>query len=415
MKYDFDLHMENENSLSLLLQNVTEGATVLEFGPASGRMTKYMKEELDCKVYLVELDEVAGQKALQYGQALVTGDIENYVWLSEFKDIKFDHIIFADVLEHLRNPLKVLQNAKELLTAKGTILLSVPNLGHNSVVIDLLNNKFEYQSTGLLDDTHIHFFTKTSLEKMVMDANLFAQKKMATYAPVGTIEIENSAYDVEGISAGYWKNRKYGEVYQYVYVLSQMKQELVEEPKEVQPHYLFEVYFDKNEMWNAENRKQYPINSLMGIQKFHIDLEESYNSVRIDPIDTNCLIEIVDVVGITTDGFAKIELKAYNAKICYGNIMLFDNQDPMIIYGIPEGVFSLEVTIKYVNVDFKNEDHVMGVYHSLIEQTNALQMEMAELRHQHDVLQAELQHANNRLQLIEQSKLYKLYKLIYKK
>ena len=158
-----------------------------------------------------------------------------------YKDISFDHIVFADVLEHLRNPLKVLTCAKGLLKDGGTILVSVPNLAHNSVMIDLLNHKFEYRSTGLLDDTHIHFFTKSSLEEMIAEAGLYPAKKMATYASVGTIEIANSIYDVEQISPCFWKNRPYGDVYQYVYILSKIPVEEVKEPEFGPQNYYLEV------------------------------------------------------------------------------------------------------------------------------------------------------------------------------
>ena len=77
-KYDFDLDMVNTNSLSLIINQIKRGSTVLEFGSANGRMTKYLKEALDCKVYLVEIDEAAGKEALQYGEELVVDDIETY-------------------------------------------------------------------------------------------------------------------------------------------------------------------------------------------------------------------------------------------------------------------------------------------------------------------------------------------------
>ena len=60
-KYDFDLDMNNTNSLSIMINQIKRGSKVLEFGPANGRMTRYLKEMLDCKVYLVEIDEKAGK------------------------------------------------------------------------------------------------------------------------------------------------------------------------------------------------------------------------------------------------------------------------------------------------------------------------------------------------------------------
>lgn len=132
-KYNFDLELIHQNSLLLILEQVQTNSLVLEFGPANGRLTKYLKEELGCKVYLAELDEQAGREALAYGEDLVVGDIENYEWLTRYRDIRFDYLIFADVLEHLRNPLDVLVQAKLLLKEDGSVLLSVPNFAHNAI------------------------------------------------------------------------------------------------------------------------------------------------------------------------------------------------------------------------------------------------------------------------------------------
>ena len=217
MKYNFELDTENSNSLSIIIKQLKMNTTVLEFGPANGRLTKYMKEQLNCDVYLVELEEEAGREALRYGVDLVVGDIEVYEWVERYKGIKFDHIIFADVLEHLRNPLEVMKKVKEFLKDDGTILLSVPNLGHNSILIDLMNNKFKYNPIGLLDNTHIHLFTKTSLDAMISESGLFVSKEMATYAKVGSIEIQNQLDDVAGIKPSYWNDRQCGVIYQFVY------------------------------------------------------------------------------------------------------------------------------------------------------------------------------------------------------
>lgn len=83
-KYDFDLDMNNTNSLSIMINQIKRGSKVLEFGPANGRMTRYLKEMLDCKVYLVEIDEKAGKEALQYGEDLLVDDIETYSWKKKF-------------------------------------------------------------------------------------------------------------------------------------------------------------------------------------------------------------------------------------------------------------------------------------------------------------------------------------------
>ena len=74
--------------------------------------------------------------------------------------------LYGDVLEHLRNPSKVIHNCRHILKKKGKIISSIPNLMHFTVLHELINGNFHYTDTGLLDKTHIHFFTYNEIVKM---------------------------------------------------------------------------------------------------------------------------------------------------------------------------------------------------------------------------------------------------------
>lgn len=225
MKYNFDLDMESDNSCSLILKEVKPNSNVLEFGPAYGRMTKYLKEQLNCSICIVEKDMDSGNSAKMFadkyfiGGASGNGDIDGDIWFYDLKSHKFDHIIFADVLEHVNDPWTTLKRAATLLTDNGTILISVPNVSHNSVIIDLMNDKFEYRPTGLLDNTHIRFFTNTSLRNMVEDAGLLITKEMNTHCAIEHTEFRNSIDNVPGNVGRFLNKRKFGDTYQFVWEL----------------------------------------------------------------------------------------------------------------------------------------------------------------------------------------------------
>ena len=347
MKYDFELNIETENSLSIIIRELKNNSTVLEFGPANGRLTRYMKEVMGCKVYLVELDEKAGREALQYGEDLVVGDIEQYEWLERYKNLKFDYIVFADVLEHLRDPLTVLIKAKGLLGDDGKVLVSVPNLAHNAVLIDLLNNKFEYKKTGLLDDTHIHFFTKTSLDKMIADAGLYTCKEMATYASVGTIEIENHLTDVEGINSGYWNSRDYGNIYQFIYVLSKNRSDTEKLVKKKDDKlYFLQVYYDDNKDFTEGKSVKVGIIPSNGMIKTVVKLPESAKIFRVDPINVNCVITDVVCSGI----------REHNARFVDEDIYYFDTSDPQLIVSYEEAVNEISIEYNIVRFDISEDD-----------------------------------------------------------
>lgn len=413
MKYNFELDTEGSNSLSIIIKQLKKNSTILEFGPANGRLTRYMKEELNCQVYLVELDENAGREALNFGVDLVVGDIEVYEWKERYRDIKFDHIIFADVLEHLRDPLKVLRTAKEFLKEDGTILLSVPNLAHNSVLIDLMNNKFEYNSIGLLDDTHIHFFTKTSLDKMVEEAGLYTSKEMATYAKVGTTEIKNSIDDVNGIKPAYWNTRPYGQVYQFVYELAKSQTDIekdIDEPKE---DYWFQIYYDNEGKWDKKKSIKKTIDISKEEHYIEIDLPEKVNFVRIDPLNKNCIIKILEVFGEKEEKRIDTVRKVSNEKSLFQEIYFFDNNDPQLHYCVSEYVDKLKIRYKILDVDINASNATQMITDSinkLSDNNHNLQVENEQIRQrlQYEKERADILQAQR--DRLENKKLYKIYK-----
>ena len=163
-KYNFDLDLESKNSISVILNRIKPNSTILEFGPAHGRMTKYLRDTLNCKVYAVEIDEKAAKHAEQFTEKIIIDSIETYSWEKAFAGIEFDYIIFADVLEHLYHPGKVLERIRNFLKEDGSILISIPNIAHNAIILGLMKGEFNYGPVGLLDDTHIRFFTKKTFD-----------------------------------------------------------------------------------------------------------------------------------------------------------------------------------------------------------------------------------------------------------
>lgn len=225
-KYDFALDMDTENSNATILKNISQSSRVLELGCAHGRMTKYLKENLNCTVTIAEVDKVAGKVASQWASesfiGQYDGDVERVNFFSELNlssNNNFDYIIFADVLEHLQNPKIVLDKCKKLLSPIGSIWISVPNISHNAVLIDLWNDKFTYRETGLLDNTHLRFFTESSLAKMVEDCGLVVNNAINLKNVVENTEFKNSYDDVPAIIALLMKHREHGETYQFVWEL----------------------------------------------------------------------------------------------------------------------------------------------------------------------------------------------------
>jgi SAM-dependent methyltransferase len=96
---------------------------------------------------------------------------------------KFDVVILADVLEHMADPLKLLQEAKAHLSERGTLLVSLPNAVHWSVRAQVFAGKFDYTNKGILDRGHLRFFTGASAERLFREAGLSVKLHRTTPVP----------------------------------------------------------------------------------------------------------------------------------------------------------------------------------------------------------------------------------------
>lgn len=153
--------------------------SVLEIGCAGGATLQRIKKKFpNSKVYGVDINYAAIENAKQYCKAWCL-DIEKDPLPPECEK-SFDYIIFGDVLEHLHNPAAALKYTSLFLKEDGKFLISVPNIQHISVLSKLINGYFTYEDWGLLDRTHIHFFTYYELLRMFNDVGLEVVRKSYT-------------------------------------------------------------------------------------------------------------------------------------------------------------------------------------------------------------------------------------------
>lgn len=145
---------------------VKPGSRVLDIGAATGKLCENLKTRKNCYVAAVEIDSNMSRRAKARCDELFSGDIESNSALP-FAKKSFDTVIFADVLEHLRNPEEVLRKSKEYLRDGGNLLVSIPNIGFVTVRLQLLLGKFDYSEYGPLDKTHLHFFTLKTAKELI--------------------------------------------------------------------------------------------------------------------------------------------------------------------------------------------------------------------------------------------------------
>ena len=150
----------------LVVGLVPRGARVLELGCATGYMSEVLVRRLGCNVTGFELLPEAAAVAREHCGRVLVGDAETFDFERALAGERFDAVLFADVLEHLRDPGALLRRLRPLLAEGGAAVASIPNVAHASVRLALLAGEFRYRETGLLDRTHLRFFTRESVEDL---------------------------------------------------------------------------------------------------------------------------------------------------------------------------------------------------------------------------------------------------------
>jgi len=163
------LHSLNINVQAISL--IPPKSKILEIGCADGFIGEYLINEKECEVVGVEKDPEAAKKAEKRGLKMIKGDIEEkstFEKLLKFK--KFEVILATSVIEHLKDPGKVLRELKDFLKEDGFLVVSTSNIVHWSARIKILMGKFEYEDYGLFDNTHLRFFTPKTFKKLIEDS-----------------------------------------------------------------------------------------------------------------------------------------------------------------------------------------------------------------------------------------------------
>lgn len=159
-----------------IVRQVGHDKTVLELGCATGYMSKALKAN-GCRVTGVDSDYDAYQLATAACDRAICRDLDE--WESVQLGIgaeRFHVVVAADVLEHLRKPEAVLAGARRLLLEGGYVVASVPNVAHGSLRLALLAGTWPYSEVGLLDNTHLRFYTRASIAQLFIDCGYLVEK-----------------------------------------------------------------------------------------------------------------------------------------------------------------------------------------------------------------------------------------------
>lgn len=166
--YHYSIDMRLDSAPAAVLAMVAPGSRVLEIGAGPGSITRRLIADKGCDVTALEVEETALAILKQVCDKVVAADLNAEGWSDALRADHglFDYVIAADVLEHVYDPARVLSGMQALLKPQGSVILSLPHVGHCAVLACLMDEDFEYRDWGLLDRTHVRFFGIKNIDRL---------------------------------------------------------------------------------------------------------------------------------------------------------------------------------------------------------------------------------------------------------
>lgn len=181
-------HIAVDDRIAELLRYVEGHHRVLEVGCSAGHVSAALKER-GHYVFGIEIDPVSAEAARAIADVVVVADLDREPISTVVTERGFDALIVGDVLEHLREPTATLREALTLLAPDAVVALSLPHVGFHDVRAALLEGEWIYRGTGLLDETHLRFFTRRSVFALAHDAGLVVTDFRRMHRAPGTSNV----------------------------------------------------------------------------------------------------------------------------------------------------------------------------------------------------------------------------------
>jgi 2-polyprenyl-3-methyl-5-hydroxy-6-metoxy-1,4-benzoquinol methylase len=163
--------MDEASPIKRVIESLPDNKKILDIGAGSGLIGKIIQQSnRDIIIDGIEPSEAATDIAKKYYRNFYAGYCQDF-W-SEIENNEYDYVVLADVIEHIIDPQEFLTDLLKHLKKDCKIIFSVPNVAFGAIRISLLNGDFDYVDSGLLEKTHLRFFTKKSLINMLGSINI---------------------------------------------------------------------------------------------------------------------------------------------------------------------------------------------------------------------------------------------------
>ena len=197
------------------MQLTGQGKNVLELGAASGHVTTELTKRGN-RVTAVEIDISNRDLLSKVAEKVIITDLDRLDLVKKLQGEKFDVIIAGDVLEHTTRSGLILIQLQELLKEDGYVVASIPNIAHGDVRLTMLEGNFPYAESGLLDKTHLQFFTRSSVKELFSDNGFDIAEIYHTIVALGQTELQVNLSSFDAGIVDYVRNAKDSNVYQFI-------------------------------------------------------------------------------------------------------------------------------------------------------------------------------------------------------
>lgn len=182
-----------DSTHNLVVGLVPPGARVLEFGCATGHLSQVLSKRLRCRVTGIERSPEAAALARRHCERVITGDAESQDFAEAFGADRFDAVVFADVLEQLRDPAAVLRRIRPFLAEKGMVVASIRNLTHVGARLALLVGEVPYRDPTPLDQGYARLFTREGVQDLFEGAGYAITEWLPNKVEIDLAEVQRSA------------------------------------------------------------------------------------------------------------------------------------------------------------------------------------------------------------------------------
>jgi 2-polyprenyl-3-methyl-5-hydroxy-6-metoxy-1,4-benzoquinol methylase len=215
-RYAHEIDPNGGSAAAALARMVEPGQRVLELGTGPGTVTRILHDK-GCKVTGVEMEPETLATCAPFCERTLLANLEDPLWWEPLGNEKFDVVICADVLEHLRDPRPLLEKLPSFLNEGGCALMSLPNASHLTIVASLLGGRFPYQKNGLLDNTHLKFYGRDDLDALLRECGFLWQRWQTVQVDPALAELKQYWNNLEESDREFLKARVAdGMVYQHV-------------------------------------------------------------------------------------------------------------------------------------------------------------------------------------------------------